>query len=442
MKPNIIFLVIDSLRADKFYGDSKSSKTPNIDSLINKGVFFNNAISSSDVTGICLGNIFTGMYSFKTGITLRQYNQKIPTFFDALKQHGYNLYSIIPDLTWFHKLTKNFDEKDDYYVANLVQDDLTDKVGNLILDRLDSIKEPWFYYVHLEDLHDKIIVPKNFDNNKYGDTSYERMVSVIDIWIGKILEKTDLDNTLLIITADHGEFIRSVDGVGKIPNVQAVMKKGKELFPILEPIGLKIFIKIRDLVKFFQMRKLKKVLTNEQIRTLTPKGHKILYDDYIHVPLLFVGYGIKSNKIIDNLVTGVDIFPTIFQICNLDYKTKHLDGRNLFPLFNNAKVPEVPIFIVSGDAAENKESVAIGIRTSKYKYLRNRNDSTKDVVLFDLEKDPFEHDNISNLHPDIVKDMENTLSLMTKQSLKDEQEKLTEQETKKIAGELRKLGYI
>ncbi len=33
MKPNILFLVIDSLRSDKCYGNKKTSITPHIDNL-------------------------------------------------------------------------------------------------------------------------------------------------------------------------------------------------------------------------------------------------------------------------------------------------------------------------------------------------------------------------------------------------------------------------
>lgn len=67
MDSNILFIIIDSLREDKFSGRG-TSITPNIDSLIKKGTYFSQTISSSDVTGICLGNIFTGMFSNKTGI--------------------------------------------------------------------------------------------------------------------------------------------------------------------------------------------------------------------------------------------------------------------------------------------------------------------------------------------------------------------------------------
>jgi len=37
-----VFFLIDGLRADQCYGENKSSKTPNIDSLIKKGIYAGN----------------------------------------------------------------------------------------------------------------------------------------------------------------------------------------------------------------------------------------------------------------------------------------------------------------------------------------------------------------------------------------------------------------
>ena len=44
-KPNIFFLLIDSFRSDKFYGNAKTSITPNLDSLIKDGVYFTQTIN-------------------------------------------------------------------------------------------------------------------------------------------------------------------------------------------------------------------------------------------------------------------------------------------------------------------------------------------------------------------------------------------------------------
>ena len=75
MKSNILFLVIDSLRADKFYGNKKTSLTPNIDNLIKNGTYFNQAICSSDATLLSWAGLFTGQFAFKTGIRSNKFNK-------------------------------------------------------------------------------------------------------------------------------------------------------------------------------------------------------------------------------------------------------------------------------------------------------------------------------------------------------------------------------
>jgi len=39
MKPNIFLLIIDSVRADRFYGPKKTAITLNFDNIIKKGIF-------------------------------------------------------------------------------------------------------------------------------------------------------------------------------------------------------------------------------------------------------------------------------------------------------------------------------------------------------------------------------------------------------------------
>ena len=47
MKPNIFCLSIDSLTQDKCLGKSKTSVTPNLDKLIQNGIFFNQIVSTA-----------------------------------------------------------------------------------------------------------------------------------------------------------------------------------------------------------------------------------------------------------------------------------------------------------------------------------------------------------------------------------------------------------
>ena len=69
MKSNILFIGIDSFRSDKCYGKNKSSKTPNIDRLIENGVYFDQHISVSDGSYTCMGAVFASQYPFQSGIT-------------------------------------------------------------------------------------------------------------------------------------------------------------------------------------------------------------------------------------------------------------------------------------------------------------------------------------------------------------------------------------
>ena len=73
------------------------------------------------------------------------------------------------------------------------------------------MKDPWFFYIHVSDLHTPIIVPPRFNDKKYGISQYERMVSAIDDWLSQILGYIDTKNTTIILTADHGEYVPVLD---------------------------------------------------------------------------------------------------------------------------------------------------------------------------------------------------------------------------------------
>jgi len=62
MKTNILFILVHRLRADQCYGNDKKSYTPFLDSLIDNGVYFNNAFSSADGTTISLNCLFNSEF--------------------------------------------------------------------------------------------------------------------------------------------------------------------------------------------------------------------------------------------------------------------------------------------------------------------------------------------------------------------------------------------
>ena len=173
------------------------------------------------------------------------------------------------------------------------------------------------------DLHRSVNFkfPEEFTNKKFGDTDYEKMVSGIDSWIKKILDKIDLSKTLVIVTSDHGEFIpiSSINHeITYVPSLVSFAQKIKKITPKkLQPAGESAFIKVRESLLPIRKELLKKKLSDSQFRTLNVRGTKHgweLFDEVVCTPLLFSGYNIKSSSIISQQVRQIDIFPTIYSL--------------------------------------------------------------------------------------------------------------------------------
>ena len=111
MRPNILFFLIDGLRADQCFGKDKTSYTPNIDSLIQKGTYFSNAFTSVDGTGLSLRAISHSLYptkfESKTKLTLQKNN-----LFDILIKNDYEINGLVPDLKGFSEYANLFENKD------------------------------------------------------------------------------------------------------------------------------------------------------------------------------------------------------------------------------------------------------------------------------------------------------------------------------------------
>jgi arylsulfatase A-like enzyme len=451
-KTNIIFLIIDSFRSDKFFDDSKNIKNPTFNSLINNGSYFSNTISSADGTILSWSSIFTGKFPFKTGIRSSKFNRLSPetnTFFDVLEKVGYHFYSYLPKVSETVGLFPKFENNDNNYDLYM---GLTNGLGQTVLDLLNKkISEPWFLFIHSMDLHSPVNIDKKFDNDEYGKNYYERKISEIDPWLDKISQSIDFSNTLLIITSDHGSYIKSVMRNGKQIDTSVnanseirTSKISKKIPKFLHPLKDKLFFarekmnadKISKTIKNYE-------LEPHEMRALksgrADKDH-FLFDDKIRVPLLFVGKNIPIGKKISQQVRTVDIFPTIFEALGIKFNDD-IDGSSLINLMNDIDEDEKIAYFESTPLVLIDSNDVIGIRTSKYKYFRDKNNSQNRIHLYDLENDPLENLNLASSKINEINNLENMLSNILKDSENDSNNE-NELNSKKIEDELRKLGYV
>jgi arylsulfatase A-like enzyme len=299
------------------------------------------------------------------------------------------------------------------------------------------------------DLHQPINVSKEFDTDEFGNNSYEKKISEIDHYIGTILKKIDLTKTILILTSDHGDYIKSteiseqnLDFNQNSTRDQFVHKISKHTPNFLKPVKDQAFLAIE---KRNQERKLKQLqnlnLQDYEKRALiagkADKDH-FLFDELIKVPFLLAGPNIPEDLLITQQIRSVDIFPTIFNSLNIKFSSD-IDGINLSPLLDGMEFPESPAYIESNPLVLTNSNDVIGIRTSKFKYFRDKDDATKRVHLFDLTVDPYEENNISS-DEKLVQKCENILISIVKDFSSNNSENAPESD--EIEQELRKLGYV
>jgi arylsulfatase A-like enzyme len=211
-------------------------------------------------------------------------------------------------------------------------------------------------------------------------------------------------------------------------------------------VGAKMIVALRNKIRDSRLKKVNEGLSPYEIRSRRPHTALSIFDETSRIPLLFVGYNTPNHKIISQQVATVDIFPTIFEIVGIDY-TQKTDGRSLVPLFKDMEFEEKPIYLHTTPHVKITSDDKVGLRTPEFKYFRLvdgiQDKNVEDVHLYDLKNDPFENNNIAESNPNKVKEMESILQTMTKipESSTAESE-LTEEETKKIESQLKKLGYI
>ena len=118
IKPNILFLIFDSFRADKISGPDKNSLTPNFDYIKKNGVFFDHAISSSDSSLLSLAGLFSGKHPFKTGMRSSKLTKLIDTtsYLEFLKNYGYKLYGCMPKSSSSLEIIPEFENNEESFL--------------------------------------------------------------------------------------------------------------------------------------------------------------------------------------------------------------------------------------------------------------------------------------------------------------------------------------
>jgi arylsulfatase A-like enzyme/Flp pilus assembly protein TadD len=288
--PNVVLVTIDTLRADHVgcYG-YKPIKTPNIDSLAADGARFEHAFAVVPVTLPSHSSMLTGTYPMLSGMhdfSANKLSPQLPTLAAVLKQAGYATGAVIGSAVLDSRfgLNQGFDFYYDHFDFSRLEESNLDEMerpGNVVADlALDWLsknsQKKFFLWMHLYDPHYPYRPPEPY-SREYAANLYDGEIAFADAQVGRLVrflnDKGLYQNTLIVLSGDHGE-------------------------------------------------------------SLGEHGEKthgfFIYNATMHVPLIIRLPGNAAARTVSDLVSLVDLMPTVLAALGLDIPPQ-VQGRSLLP---------------------------------------------------------------------------------------------------------------
>lgn len=398
--PNVLIITIDTLRADHLgaYGFTPA-RTPVIDRLAAEGLLCTNAIASAPITMPAHTSIFTGLFPPAHGVRdngAYALGDDAVTMAERLRDEGYTTHAFVSALVLNRRynLNQGFETYDDELWAEddpklfMIRERQAPKTTDRALAWLASwIKagkqKPFFTWIHYFDPHQPYRA-SNADRVK-SPTPYDAEIASVDRQIGRIIDELRardvLDETLVIVTADHGE---------------SLGEHGEKTHAVF------------------------------------------VYDATVHIPLIIRYPRLFPGSAYQGPVRSVDLAPTVYSVLGLP-PGKTMDGRSLLEAFRGKQAPpELPQYSESLLSEVGFGMAPLfAIREGGFKYIR-----APRPELYDLRKDPHELTNLVSREPRVVRRLDAALSGVIETSSKHAVKAASNPMTREIEESLQALGYL
>ena len=413
-QPNILWVTIDTIRADHMSAYQSKVRTPAFDALAREGVLFEQAIAQIPVTGPSHTTMQTGTGPWTHGALLNgiPVPDDLETFPELLHTQGYATGAFVSAVVLERsmKLSRGFEVYDDdfswlqgsgklaawrtigwgkrFLNPDIVVERVAGRTVDNTLNWLDQqpTDVPWLAWVHLFDPHGPYEPPEPFDAAYYSgdprDPSHTSMDNVnhVAAYLKKSLE--GIRDTDYVIAQYDGE-ISYTD------------------------------LQIARLLQFLDQQELADntvvIINGDHGESLGENGIWFdhgddLYDAVTHVPWAIRYPGqIKPNTVVSAPVELVDLAPTLLHYLEVD-RPDTFEGRSLKPVIEGHKPLRTSARAIAFDRPANRAAREAGeitqptyrivaLRSNDWLFVR-RDAPNEDNELYDLTTDPGQTENI------------------------------------------------
>ena len=374
-RPNVLLITVDTCRVDRIrcYGYGLA-RTPAIDSLAEEGVRCTNAVTPAPITLPAHTSILTGLFPPAHGIRdngVHALSKEAVTLAECFKKAGYATHAAVSALVLGKRygLTQGFDSYDDDLWDEdkppmfMIPDRAAPKTAQRVVDWLEQWQAndsdaPFFLWVHFFDPHhpwqsqvrDRYLCPTPYD------AEVAQADDGVEMLLGWLREKELLEETAVVLTADHGE---------------SLGEHGEKTHAIF------------------------------------------IYDATVHVPLIWRYPALLPQGLVyEAPVRAVDIMPTLLAMAGLPEQPT-VQGQNLLAAFQQKEpAPDLPQYCESLLCELGFGMAPLyGIRADGLKYIR----APKPEV-YDLVNDPKELTNLFGENAEKARELDNRLEAVLEES--------------------------
>lgn len=430
--PNVILMTLDTLRADHLgcYGYDRPT-SPHIDAFAKVATFYPRGYSASPWTLPSHASLMTGLYPFEHGARtfkiradraeVSVLDERHVTLAEALRAEGFRTAAFVGNVVYLNERFKINQGFETYFNERTY----SNRLNEMALEWLgQNGQEPFFLFLNYIDTHNPYNARRRPDDPGflrpeddrqsfyiYQDlrphilkrekpfpaetvqlvtNQYDTAIHVLDAELGRLFEELKklglYDNTMIILTSDHGEFLGEHD----------LIDHGKDV-----------------------------------------------YQPVVWVPLIIKNPGQREGVVDETVITSPEIPHLIFQRFPADMAER---GFAQFPLAPGKQPALSENYFTMADDYNYKpherarfDRVRTAVYDWPYKYIH---DSSGKHELYDLAKDPEESKNLYTGNTGVAREIEQQLL-----SFKADRDTAKEAQPVRPANEeelenLRALGYL